>query len=48
VFKILTGKRLLGRPSHRWEDRVGMGLKEIGVNTRNWIDLPQDRRALMN
>ena len=41
-FKILTGKptgkKTLGRPSHRWEDKVRMDLKEIVVNTRNWID----------
>ena len=51
-FKILTGtptgKRSLGRPRRRWED---MDLKEIGINTRNWVDLAQDRdywRALVN
>ena len=28
-----------------------MDLKEIGINTRNWVDLPQDRdywRVLVN
>ena len=31
AFKILTGK-----PSrHRWEDNIGMDLKEIGINKRN-------------
>jgi len=37
AFKILTGKpsgkRLLGRPRRRWEDNIGMDLKEIGMNT---------------
>ena len=42
VFKILkgkpTGKRLLGRPRRRWEDNIRMILKEICINTRNWVD----------
>ena len=33
----LTGKRPLGRPRHRWEDNIRMGLKEIGIDTRNWV-----------
>ena len=51
AFKILTGKRLLGRSRHRWEDNIRIDLKEIGINTRNWVDLTQDRdylRALVN
>ena len=55
AFKILTGtpagKRLLGRPIHRWEDNIGVDLKEIGINKRNCVDLAQDRnywRALVN
>ena len=48
ALKILTGtptgKKPLGRPRHRWEeDNITMDLKEIGINTRNWIDLVQDR-----
>ena len=43
AFKILTGtptgKRPLGRSRHRWEDNIRMDLKEIGINTRNWVDL---------
>ena len=42
VFKILTGTPL-GRPRRRWEDNIRMDLKEIGINTRNWIDSAQDR-----
>ena len=42
-FKILTGKpigkRPLGRPRRRWEDNIRIDLKEIGVNSRNWVDL---------
>ena len=37
AFKILTGKPS-GRPRRRWEDNIRMGLKEIGINTRNWVD----------
>jgi hypothetical protein len=55
AFKILldtpTGKRPLGRPRCRWKDNIRMYVKEIGVNTRNWVDLVQDRdlwRALVN
>ena len=42
TFNILTGnlkgKKLLGRPRRRWEDNITMNLKEIGINTRNWVD----------
>ena len=55
AFKILTGKstrmRLLGKPMRIWEDNIRMDLKEIDVNTRNWIDSAQDRdywRTLVN
>ena len=55
AFKILTvlptGKRPLGRPRRRWEDNIRMDLKEIGTNTRNWVDPALDRdywRAVVN
>jgi hypothetical protein len=55
AFKVLTdtsaGKRSLGRPRRRWEDIIRMDLKEIGIDTRNWIDSAQDRiywRSLVN
>ena len=55
AFKFLTrtptGKRLLGRPGRRWEDNIRMDLKEIGINTRNWVGSAQDRdywRTLVN
>ena len=44
-------KRPLGRPGRKWEDNTRMDLKEIGINTRNWVDSAQDRnylRALVN
>ena len=47
AFKILTGtpagKRLLERPRRRWEDNIRKDLKEIGINTRNWVDSAQGR-----
>ena len=47
AFKILTGtftrKRPLGRPRCRWEDNIKIDLKEIGINTRNWVDSARDR-----
>ena len=47
AFKILTGKPTanipLGRPRCRCEDNIRMDLKEIGINTKNWVDLAQDR-----
>ena len=47
AFKTLTGtpigKRRLGRPRFRWEDNIRIDLKEIGINTRNWVDSAQDR-----
>ena len=55
AFKILigksSGKRPLGRPWRIWEYNIKMDLKEIGINTRNWVDSAQDRdywRALVN
>ena len=54
-FKILTnkptGKIPLGKPRRRWEEIIRMHLKEIGINTRNWVDSAQDSdywRALVN
>ena len=38
-----TGKKPLGRPKRRWEDNIRMNLKEIGTNTRNWLDSALDR-----
>ena len=38
AFKILIGKRPLGRPRRRWENNIRMDLKEIGIIMRNWVD----------
>ena len=41
-FKILKGKstrkRPLGGSMSKWEDNIKMDLKEILVNTRDWVD----------
>ena len=43
AFKLLTGtpigKRSLGRPRRKWDDNIRMNLKELGINTRNWVHL---------
>ena len=42
AFKFLTrkasGKKRL-RPRHRWEDNIKSGVKEIGVNIMNSVNL---------
>ena len=46
-----TGKRLLGRPRHIWEDNIRMDFEGIGVNAGDWVDSAQDRdywRAFVN
>ena len=55
AFKIFTvtpdGKRPLGKPRFRWEDNIRMELKEIVINTRNWVDSAQNKdywRSLVN
>jgi hypothetical protein len=55
VYRILVGmpegKRLLGKPRHRWVDNIKLDLKEIGIDGANWIQLAQDRlqwRAFVN
>ena len=45
TFKILAGKRPLGRPRRRWGDNIRMNLEEIGINAGNWVDY---WRALVN
>jgi hypothetical protein len=44
------GRRPLGRPRHRWEDNIKMGLHVMGWGI-DWIELAQDRdrwRAVVN
>ena len=50
AFKILTGKPT-ERFSRRWKNNIRMSVKEIDVNTRNWVDSAQDSdnwRALVS
>ena len=46
AIKILTckpiGKRPIGRLRRIWENNITIDLKEVGINTRNWIDLLQE------
>jgi hypothetical protein len=43
VYRVLVGrpegKRPLGRPRRRWEDKIKMVLREIGIDGANWIRL---------
>ena len=55
AFKISkskpTGKSPIRMLKRGWEDNMIIYLKQIGINTRNWVDSAQDRyywRALVN
>jgi hypothetical protein len=47
VYKVSVGKpegkRLLGRPSCRWEDNIKMDLQEVVCEGTGWIELAQGR-----
>jgi hypothetical protein len=47
VYRVLVGKpegkRPLGRPRHRWDDRIRMDLRKMGWGSVEWILLAQDR-----
>ena len=36
------GTIILGTPRRKWEENITTDLKEIGVNTRDWIDSAGD------
>ena len=46
VYRVLVvkpeGKRPLGRPTRRWEDKIKMDVQEVGCGGMDWIDLAQD------
>ena len=48
VHKVLVGKpegkRPLERPRHRWEDNIKMDLEEVGMGSKDWMGLAQDRK----
>jgi hypothetical protein len=55
ALKSLTGKptnkRPSGRPGRRWENDIRLDLKQISINTNNWVVSAQDRnywRAFVN
>jgi hypothetical protein len=55
VYRLFVGKpegkRLLGRPRHRWIGNIKKDLLEIELGVVDWIGLAQDRyrwRALVN
>jgi hypothetical protein len=51
AYRLLVGKRLLGRPTSRWVDNIRMDLGEVGWDDVDWIGLAQDRdqwRAFVN
>ena len=47
AYRVLVGKpegkRLVGRPRHRWVDNIRMDLQEVGFGYVDWIGLVQDR-----
>jgi hypothetical protein len=47
VYKVLVGKpegmRPHARPRSGWEDNIKMDLREIGLESVDWIHLAQDR-----
>jgi hypothetical protein len=55
AYKILVGKpegkRPLGRPRRGWVDNIRMGVREIGWDGMDWMDLSRGRdqwNALLN
>jgi hypothetical protein len=41
VYRVLVGKpqgkRLLGRPKHRWKGNIRMDLQEVGCGVMDWF-----------
>jgi hypothetical protein len=55
VYRVLVGKpegkRLLGRPRRRWEDKIEIDLLKVGCGGMDWIELALNReiwRAIVN
>jgi len=42
VYRVLMGKRQLGRQRRRWEDNIKMDLQGVGCGGMDWIELAQD------
>ena len=52
-YRVLVGKpegkKLLVRPTHRWDDNIKRDLQEVGWGSIDWIDLERARQqALVN
>jgi hypothetical protein len=43
AYRLLVGKRPLGRPRRRWVDNIRMDLGEVGWRDVDWIGLAQVR-----
>jgi hypothetical protein len=52
AYRILLGKpegkRALGRPRRRWEDKIKMDVREIEWDGMDWVDLAEDRDRWRN
>ena len=55
AYRVLVEKAEGGRPfgrfRHRWEDKIKMYLREVGLEGMDWIDLAEDKavvNAVMN
>jgi hypothetical protein len=51
AYRLLVGKRPLGKPRRRWVNNIGMNLGEVGWGDVDWIGLSKDRnrwRAVVN
>jgi hypothetical protein len=51
AYRLLVGKRPLGRPRCRWVDNIRMDLEEVEWGDVDWIGLTKNRnrwRALVN
>jgi hypothetical protein len=43
AYRLLVGKRPLGRPRRRWVDNIRIDLGEVGWGDVDWIGLALDR-----
>jgi hypothetical protein len=49
VYRVLVGKpegkRTLGRPRRRWDDKLKVGVKGVGCGSMDCTELAQDRQV---
>ena len=43
AMELVNAHYNIDRSRRRWEDKIRMDLKRIGINTRIWVDSTQDR-----